>query len=204
MIETLYEIAKNIETTFDIKNPLEQFSKDEIWRNSSIEAANHLIEPSTEKSGLTPRLPTDGAWTGEKGNSVWIPDLDKVPNNLQNNTNPENLTWREILQKYGIEGIEYKDGYPDFSPFTQGEVEIDNFTENRQLNFAQAEEKLANQWTAEGRNDKVWTARDVQRYRKENNYVWHECEDCKTLQLIPKDVHEAPHTGGIAVLNSQR
>ena len=57
---------------------------------------------------------TNGNWTGEPGNSKWIPDPSYVPQNTQ--TNPEQKTIKEIFQPYGIDGITFKNFGPDFTP----------------------------------------------------------------------------------------
>lgn len=141
------------------------------------------------------RSPVDGTWSGEKGESFWKPDPDKVPSQ----SNPDGKTWGEIFEDNGIEEIEFKDGYPDFSPISKGDVEVDNFTADRSKNFAQADSKLAEQWAQEGKDGKTdWTAKDVREWRKENNHTWHEHQDCKTMQLVPSEVHNnVPHEGGI-------
>lgn len=36
-------------------------------------------------------------------------------------------TWDEILAPYGKDGIEFKDGEPDFTPFSEASVEIEYF-----------------------------------------------------------------------------
>jgi hypothetical protein len=46
-------------------------------------------------------------WTGDLGESKFISELDEV---------------NDVLKKYDIDGIEYKDGIPDFSPVSEGEV----------------------------------------------------------------------------------
>ena len=41
---------------------------------------------------------------------------------------------------------------------------------------------------------------EVAQWRKENHYTWHECNDCKTMQKVPSEVHgNIPHSGGISV-----
>ncbi|HDR1339466.1 TPA: HNH endonuclease, partial [Pasteurella multocida] len=151
-------------------------------------------------------LPQTGTWSGDSGDSVWEPSLEDIPDPENGKGgNPDKLTWKEILEKYGITGIEYGEGYPDFSPVAVGEVTIEPFTENRDKNFRQADEKLAAEWTKEGKDGKVWTARDVAEWRKENGYTWHECEDCKTMQLVPKEIHNnTPHQGGIAEIKKRQ
>lgn len=142
---------------------------------------------------LLPR--TGGEWTGEPGNSTWIPDRDVEPGD-RHGTNPEHKTWGEILDEYGIEGIKFKDGEPDFSEVSKGEVEIDDFSTDRDENFSQADEKLAEQ--------RGCTPEEVEQWRKENKYTWHECKDCKTMQKVPTEVHgNIPHSGGISTAKNQ-
>ncbi len=139
---------------------------------------------------------SNGSWEGKKGDSNWKPDPDSVPLKA----NPEGKTWEEIEDKYGMDGVKFKDGEADFSEIAEATVEIDDFTGNRFENFAQADSKLAEQWNAEGRDGRTdWTARDVAAYRKENNLTWHERSDMKTMDLVPSEVHNnIPHAGGIS------
>ena len=131
----------------------------------------------------------NGGWTGEPGNSKWKPTLDFTPINKQ--TNPDNKSWEEILKKYGIDSIPFKDGEPDFSEISKGNVEIDDFTDDRPSNFSQADEKLAEQ--------RGCTPEEVKQWREENKYTWHECNDCKTMQKIPREIHgNIPHSGGVS------
>lgn len=136
-----------------------------------------------------------GAWTGEKGNSTWIPDDDTTPKKH----NPDGRTWGEIKADHDIAGINFKDGEPDFSEVSEATVEIEDFTEDRNKNFTQADEQCAKKWTAEKKDDREWTPSDVREYRKENNLSWHERSDQKTMDLVPSIVHgNIPHSGGIS------
>jgi len=151
-----------------------------------------------EKCGF-PR--NGGEWSGEPGNSTWKPDPEYTPPEKSRNpehpySNPDNLSWGEILQKYGIEGIPFKDGKPDFSAVARGTVEIEDFTADRDSNFEQADEKMAEQ--------RGCTAEEVEKWRKEHNYTWHECNDCKTMQKVPNEVHaNVWHTGGVSEYKTQ-
>lgn len=141
-------------------------------------------------------LPKNGGeWTGEKGNSEWTPDDDVVPGD-RNGTNPDGKTWKEIKEKYNFESIPFKDGEPDFSKVSKGEVKIENFSKDRDINFSQADEALAKQ--------RGCTPQEVAKWRKENKYTWHECKDCKTMQKVPTEVHgNIPHSGGISETKSK-
>jgi hypothetical protein len=138
-----------------------------------------------------------GHWDGERGNSTWYPDKEEVPKNP--NTNPEKRSWEEILDKYGIEGIPFEDGEPDFSEVSKGTVEIDDFSENRYGkggNFDQATEKLA--------EERGCTKEEVKAWMKENKYTWHERSDCKTMDKVPTEVHgNVRHEGGISEIKKQ-
>ena len=54
-------------------------------------------------------------------------------------------------------------------------MEIDDFTDDRPSNFAQADEALAKQ--------RGCSPEEVKKWREENGYTWHECRDCKTMQI---------------------
>lgn len=139
-----------------------------------------------------------GHWEGERGNSKWFPNRDEIPKNPL--TNPDGLTWGQILDKYGIDGIEFKNGEPDFSPVAKGTVEIDHFTDNRYGkggNFDQACERLAEQRGCTKEEVKVWM--------KENKYTWHERSDCKTVDKVPTEIHgNIRHSGGISEAKANR
>ena len=139
-----------------------------------------------------------GHWEGERGNSKWFPNRDEIPKNPL--TNPDGLTWGQILDKYGIDGIEFKNGEPDFSPVAKGTVEIDHFTDNRYGkggNFDQACERLAEQ--------RGCTKEEVKAWMKENKYTWHERSDCKTMDKVPTEIHgNIRHSGGISEAKANR
>ena len=154
----------------------------------SIEIQEALKQTQCE---LLPR--NGGEWSGEAGDSEWKP----TPNEIPKKNNEERKTWEEILEPYGKEGIEFKDGEPDFTSFAKATVEIDAFSDNRNEVFIQADEALAKQWTEEGKDGKEWTAQDVKAYRKEHNLTWHERSDMKTLDLVPQEIHgNISHSGG--------
>ena len=81
-----------------------------------------------------------------------------------------------------------------------------DFTQKRSLNlhrlarganFDQADEALASQ--------RGCAPEEVAQWRKENHYTWHECNDCKTIQKVPSEVHgNIPHSGGISVYKAAK
>lgn len=139
-----------------------------------------------ERLRQTPKEDSDrGEWERERGESKFVPYDQEII---------------DILAEYGLDGIVYKDGIPDFSEVSESTVEIDNMTENRAENFKQCDEKCAEQWNKEGRDGRTdWTARDVAQWRKENGYSWHERNDMKTCDLVPTKINDYfGHLGGVS------
>mgnify|MGYP000056562475 CR=1 FL=1 len=109
--------------------------------------------------------------------------------------NPD-TTWNMTLLRdetsYHFEGIPFSHGEANFSEVGKGSVEIEDFSDDRGANFDQADEALALQ--------RGCAPEEVAQWRKENHYTWHECNDCKTMQKVPSEVHgNIPHSGGISV-----
>lgn len=135
-----------------------------------------------------------GDWTGERGDSVFEP------------TPPQDII--ETLGEYGIDGIEYEDAIPDFSPCSEATVEIENMTDRRMGsggNYEQCDTQCAEQWSQEGRDGRSeWSPRDVADWRRENDHSWHECNDQKTCQLVPTEVNSYfGHLGGVGEYKRQ-
>ena len=171
----------------------------DVKRIDAVEIQKLDVKIKFERSGFIPR--NGGEWTGEPGNSIWKPDPELTPFEKSCNpekpySNPNGLSWGELMDKYGIEGITFRNGEPDFSEVAKGTVEIDDFSSDRDENFSQADEKLAEQ--------RGCTPEEVEKWRKENNYTWHECKDCKTMQKVPNEIHaNIIHSGGIAECKAQ-
>ena len=137
-----------------------------------------------------------GVWSGEPGNSKWIPNKEDIPKQPYGNEK----TWATILEEHGIDGIEFKEGEPDFTPVAEGSVEIEDFTTNRDDNFFQADQNLAQKWNQESKNGKNdWSISDIRQYRKEKKLTLHERSDMKNMDLVAQEIHgNIPHSGGIS------
>ena len=142
-----------------------------------------------ERLKRTPVNGERGNWEGERGESKYTPDVN----------NEKGARAAEKLKEYNLDGIEYKEAYPDFSECSEETVEID-MTDNRPRNFAQASAECAKKWNEmakDGRTD--WTRAEVDLYRTKNKLTWHECADRKTCQLVSYDIHEFfRHSGGFS------
>ena len=150
------------------------------------------------------RTPVDdnpilGRYEGIRGESKYIPSRRSV----------EGVIVTDILLRYGLDGIYYRNAEPDFEPCSEATVKISAMTENRENftnadgeivfgNFSQADIELAKAWNREkreGRSD--WQAEEVFDYRKANNLTWHEKCDTETMVLVPSAVNfYFKHSGG--------
>lgn len=211
-----FDGSKNFKTDAmkipDFKVPVEYSNEGKVKEDIPLEAkvlntSDAVKIPDFETSNVEDSkqacmLPRNGGeWEGESGDSTWKPNPDEIPKS----SNSEGKTWGEIFKKYDITGITFKEGYPDFSGVAEETVEINDFSDNRNNNFNQAEKKTAEKWNEEGKDGRTdWKGSEVKQYRKDNSLTWHECEDTKTMQLVPSEVHNnIPHTGGISVIKQE-
>ena len=167
---------------------------------SSVESYDY---PSTYEERLD-RTPTienpNGKWSGDRGESMFVPTVDRVC---------------EILRNKGLEGINYRDGIPDFNPISEAKVTIQGMSQHRlsQMgengerivgNYEKADIECAKAWNLEQRDGKEdWTNKDVKKWRVTNGYTWHEDNDMKTCCLVPTEVHDVcRHLGGVSEIKN--
>lgn len=76
------------------------------------------------------RLPrNNGRWEGIEGDSKFVPDDNVIPKD-RNYSNPNGLIWGEIKEKYGIDGVKFKDGYPDFQKLVKAKSKLTILRQN--------------------------------------------------------------------------
>jgi len=198
-IDTLYEQTKmqlnglnmhlkELTQILHIRLTKGDLSQKDYLSQNTINSQNDIKYKNIPQSG--------GVWSGEPGSSKWIPNRDETPKQPYSNEK----TWGEILDENGIDGIEFKNGEPDFTSISKDSVEIEDFTTDRDDNFYQADQNLAQQWNHENKNGKNdWLISDIRKYRKEEKLTWHERSDMQNMDLVPQEVHgNIPHTGGIS------
>jgi len=175
----------------------EEKDVDELEESSPINESLESYEATIDYHSCPVAKEGYGKWDdngqGERGESKWIPDRDYI--NTDPKSNPESLTNGQIMDKHHIDGINYREGNPDFSDVRVGStVEIESFSDKRPQNFAKADIAYGNA------ND--MSPEDVATMRKEQKLTWHEHIDCKTMELVPSEIHNnksmASHRGGIS------
>jgi hypothetical protein len=87
-----------------------------------------------------------------------------------------------LQQKYPS-GVRFDDrGFPDFRPYAIKEVKLDGLKGNQTSDFVRADKAAGFA-------------------KRPPGYTWHHHQDCRTMQLVPEDLHfEVRHTGGTAIL----
>ena len=129
--------------------------------------------------------PTDdkGIWvSGTRGEGLFIPyDLDIL----------------DLCTEYGQIGVYYTHGVPDFTPFAIETFTINNMQggkRGRHYNFSVSDEYLANLYGV----DKI----AFTRAREKLGFTLHECNDMKTMLMIPFDINNYfGHLGGVGEIN---
>lgn len=189
------EIKPPVSEKFKEIKPESSLSPDEArqsWDNFfnnevTTEPGEHFYTAREDRIACAEK--SDGEWSGEPGNSKFTP-TDKTDSGL---------SARDTLNQNGVDGIEFKDGIPDFSPLSVETVSID-MTADRPENYARAYTALADKWNAEAKDGRTdWTARDAKDWKVANQLSPHECNDMKTVMFVPMDVHDfVKHWGGVA------
>ena len=113
-----------------------------------------------ERLNQTPRR--NGWWSGERGESTFYSYNQEV-NTLTNG-----------------HGIPYSNARVDFSSVAIEQVEITGMSIDRLANFAAADEALAQRLGV--------SAAEIEAWRMENSFSWHEMEDLVSMQLVPTNV----------------
>ena len=193
--------SESKEAKAEIKNVgrNESFDPDKLIK-PSVESCDY---PSSYKERLdrTPSIENpNGKWSGDRGESMFIPTDDR---------------FRELLQSKGVEGINYKDAIPDFSPIAEAKVTIQGMSQHRLSligengerivgNYEKADIECAKAWNLEQRDGTDdWTHQDVKNWREANGYTWHEDNDMKTCDLVPTEVNKVcSHLGGVSEIKN--
>jgi hypothetical protein len=133
-----------------------------------------------------------------KNNVIWNPPSERG-NGI---CIPQDEDLQRILWEYGQGGVLFTDGIPDFSPFAEMQVMIGEITPSRNNNIRKAYKRFAKDFAIEDLDGSIniySVEAQVIRLCKLGCYTWHECNDRKTMQLIPTVIHQYfNHLGGVS------
>lgn len=159
------------------------------------ESVDSAIKKVLDASVRTDHLPSEnnGNWvSGTRGNGKFVLNdsaVIKVKDGIY-------VTGKLLKEKYGLDGVIYKDNDPDFKPYAISNnivttVPVDNMPTNRNKSYRLAEQYCAEKFGL--------TRKQVRQYMEENNLTWHETPDRKSIMPIPTEINAAyTHTGGIS------
>lgn len=181
--------------------------KDCLFHTFPVSVQNSLdtyfeIKYSNKGYNNIPR--SGGRWSGEAGNSIWMPDNNLVPERNMY-SNPDGMTWRKILDFYKVKnGILFQEGEPVFDELAWEEVILryEDIGRNELLRLQQNERSVLHNLAFDTlAKSKRRSLEQTYKYKEENNLVWHEKSDCKTLLLVPRMIHDnITHYGGVSML----
>lgn len=101
----------------------------------------------------------------------------------------------DLAKKYP-DGVPFsKNGYPDFSNYAKETITMEKYSSRNAA--------LGKCLTGQRAHDNSLANKMAGYSSTPEGYTWHHLEDCRTVQLIPTDLHsEVRHTGGASILNS--
>jgi len=178
---------------FDALSESDQHMLDALW--------SQLFSDRGRKN-----IPTSGGrWTGEPGDSIWIPDDTVIPPD-KGYSNMLHKTWFQIKSENNIRGISFSDGRADFRQVSKAEVVFNWERELGKEGIRHIVETGDRQYLHEAgfallAKNMGKSVQEVKEYKECLNLVWHEEPDCQTLRLVVREVHDnIRHLGGVAML----
>lgn len=205
-IKSYIESLLSIDWSFSMNTDRELEHIKEMDENGDYKVPKEDLAKN-EKKKRKPNIPkTTGYFDGRPGNSAFFPYSESA---------------KRILKQYSKENVQYNNGYPDFSPFTFHKSDWGNFTfsieighmtdsrKNRMIdgfpeegNYTQAEKAFCDMINACNKNENhenMVTTTEFRSWYTNAGLMLHECEDGRTVQLVPVDLHNAcPHSGGVS------
>jgi len=123
------------------------------------------------------RTPATGWSPGTtRGDGPWTPDAGS-------SYGKSVLEWQK---KNGMESgtpIVFRQGFPDFSPYSKHQAKIDMLGDYKR-DFEMADAGMQKRYPG---------------WERPTDMTWHHSEDGVTMLLVPKDINSIPHTGGNAL-----
>lgn len=175
---------------------------EEFVEEGAEKGAKQVAKKASKKIFKTPI--NNGKWVGDRGNSKWIPDKDYIPGGGKHYANLKNKTWGQILKENNIDGIDFKNGVPDFDKISKMESKIDyskipDKAKKQLLKEKPQRTALHDYFYEKLAKEKNMTVEEIHRFKDKNNLVPHETIDGR-IQLVPREIHDnLTHEGGVAL-----
>lgn len=104
------------------------------------------------------------------------------------------------MNQHNLYGIKYQKGIINLNPCSIATVRLTKMHIIRYKNFKICDILCADLWNNTNfLNKQDWTNKEVEYYRKQYHYSWHECNDCVHCELVPTKINSFfYHFDGIA------
>lgn len=161
---------------------------------------DNILEYKKKQYNALPKK--NGHWTGEPGNSIWVPDANIRPKN-KNYSNVDKKNWGQIRNDHGYQnGIPYKNGEPVLKPIAECKIKYPDTEEFKNMSNTKKRAFLQDRAFEQFARQKGISVEEARAFKEKNRLVWHEADDCETLMLVPAEIHNnLTHVGGISLYN---
>jgi hypothetical protein len=189
--------AEDVVINYIKKNPKKQqqvfdsidnyVKKNPLYAQNAAMLKNKItqITPALAKQKIT--IPKNGKWSGDAGNSNFWPN--KVPSKSKHNLD-------DLQRLVGKDGIKFEKGYPDFTAYRKGHVNVPNMTGEHAKDVSKAAKEFV-------QNKQFKNKKAAKDYATKHDLAWHHEPDGKTMSLVPRIVHDnVKHHGGADALRS--
>lgn len=150
------------------------------------------ISPEIIPKGI--KLPKNGIWSGEKGNSRFFPS--KVNKNSQKNI-------KELYDVNGNTGIKYDKGNPNFNNVVEHEFNIKGLNGKNKDDFPLVYDKLIKD-NVSIRGQTFKNRAEVERFLSRERLTIHHKKGGDGVQIVDRDMHEVyRHNGGASDLRNK-
>jgi len=136
----------------------------------------------------------NGNWSGERGNSTWLPTEEAVINDMR------------FFSDGRAIGIEYNNGYADFTPFQVYECRLNSqlYYRNNDYQFTDCTLELREHLRENPELVSYFDEEQLSAIASGQNqipgYTWHHDVQAGRMQLLPTSIHSTcPHEGGQSV-----
>lgn len=180
-----YETAVRRAAVYEYWNEKREVGKAEYDRTIASGAcgANQACLGKAARQQWGTRIPANGTWSGVPGNSVWTPEPGTDADDALKDENAR----RTAAGKTPLGGVRYRNGHPDYGPFSSARVRISDMQGN----------------TSKGPAGDFGKARAAARQRYGPNWnhktaevgrTWHHNWDGEKMYLVDQRLHNTVFT----------
>lgn len=160
--------------------------------SQSLKNDINTILPDVVPKGI--KLPKNGIWSGEKGNSRFFPS--KVNKNSQKDI-------RELYEINGNTGIKYEEGNPNFNNVSEKYIDVKGLNGKNSDDFPLVYDKIIKD-NISIRGQTFKTRTEIENFLSKERLTIHHEKSGDAVQIVDRDMHEVyRHSGGASKLRNK-